>query len=92
MNANLEAIHRAGADLVLRYGALGIEAILATVENRSMLLLGEDIQLYTIETPRGLAGRTLAESQIGARTGMIVLAIKKKDQLEVNPHKSTRFD
>ena len=86
---NLEAIHRAGADLVLRYSSLGIEAILATIENRSMLLLGEDIQLYTIETLGNLAGHTLAESQIGAETSMIVLAIQKDGHLEVNPHKST---
>ena len=82
---NLEAIHRAGADLVLRFSSLGVEAILASLENRPMLLLGENIQMYTIETPGALAGKTLSESQIGARTGMIVLAVYVAEELMVNP-------
>ena len=85
---NLEAVHRAGADLVLRYGSLGVEAIMATIENRSLLLLGENIQLFKIETPTALVGKTLYESGIGADTGMIVLAIQKKNEFIANPPKS----
>ena len=84
---NVEACHRAGADLVLRYTSLCIEAVLAVVEQRAMLFLGEHIQFYHIPTPESLYRKTLAESQIGLNTGMIVLAIECNNQLIPNPSK-----
>ena len=73
---NLEAIHRAGADFVLSYATLGTRAVLAALRGRELVVLGEDVDLFSVPTPRALRGRTLAQTGIGARTGMSVVAVR----------------
>ena len=84
---NIDASHRAGSDLVLRYSSLGVEAVLAAMENRKMMVLGEYLQFYHVPTPESLYGKTLAESHIGSETGVIVLGVENENQLITNPSK-----
>ena len=79
---NLEAIHRAGADFVLSYTTLGIEAIMSLLRGQPPVLLGEGVELLTLAVPPSLAGRRLRESGIGSRTGLSVVALKHGDRLE----------
>jgi len=73
---NLEAIHRAGADFVLSYATLGMEAVYSAIKGKRLVVLGEGADLFTRDVPSSLTGRTLAESEIGARTGLNVVAIE----------------
>lgn len=82
---NIEATHRAGSDLVLRYTSLGVEAVLAVMENRPMMILGEHVRFYHIPTPEMLYLTKLSDSQIGSATGMIVLAVESDNKLRINP-------
>ena len=79
---NLEAIHRAGADFVLSYTTLGIEAIMSMLRGHPPVLLGEGVELLSLPVPPSLAGRRLRESGIGSRTGLSVVALKHGDRLE----------
>ena len=88
---NLEASHRAGSDLVLRYSSLGIEAVLSVMENRTMMVVGEHLQFYHVETPSSLYQKTLGESKIGSGTGMIVLAVEHDGHLDPNPSRDYVF-
>lgn len=72
---NIEAIQRAGADFVLSYASLGVHSVLATVQQRQLVVLGEGSDLFHIPVPRALAGRTLAEADLGERTGLNVIAL-----------------
>ena len=78
---NVEAIHRAGADFVLSYTTLGIEAVMSLLHGHEPVLLGEGVELFAIRVPASLAGKTLGQSGIGSRTGMSVLALQQGDQL-----------
>jgi len=73
---NLEAIHRAGADFVLSYVTLGAEAVYSAIKGRRLVVLGEGVDFVTRDVPAPLAGQTLAQSEIGARTGLNVVAIE----------------
>jgi voltage-gated potassium channel len=73
---NVEAIHRAGADFVLSYTTLGIEAIMSVLRGYELVILGEGVELFSIPVPTSLAGRRLADSGIGSRTGMSVVALE----------------
>ena len=78
---NLEAIHRAGADFVLSYTTLGIEAVMSLLRGRPPVLLGEGVELFSAAVPASLSGRPLGGSEIGSRTGLSVLGIQQGDAL-----------
>jgi len=81
---NLESIHRAGADFVLSYASLGVEAIASIIEGHEPVIFGEGIDLFELLVPASLDNKTLSESRIGSRTGLSVLAVQQGDQLVTN--------
>jgi Trk K+ transport system NAD-binding subunit len=78
---NLEAVHRAGADFVLSYADLGVDALMSIVQGQELVVLGQGIDLFCLPVPAALAGRTLGDTGIGSRTGMSVVAIQQEGQL-----------
>lgn len=78
---NVEAIHRAGADFVLSYTTLGIEAVLSVLRGYELVILGEGVELFSIPVPRSLAGRPLRETGIGSKTGLSVVALQMGEAL-----------
>jgi Trk K+ transport system NAD-binding subunit len=82
---NLEAIHRAGAEFVLSYSTLGVTSLLSLVQGRALVLVGEGVDLFVEAVPDSLARRTLAETELGTRTGLNVVALQKPDGPAVNP-------
>jgi Trk K+ transport system NAD-binding subunit len=77
---NLDAIYRAGADFVLSYATLGVDAITSILRGKKLIVLGEGVDLFTRNVPESLQGKSLAESGIGAMTGMSVVALKRADE------------
>lgn len=49
---------------------------MSILNNRELVVLGEGVDLFTRELPPSLHGKTLAESGIGAQTGLNVVAVK----------------
>jgi Trk K+ transport system NAD-binding subunit len=78
---NLDAIYRAGADFVLSYSTLGVDAVMSILNDRELVVLGEGVDLFTRALPSSLHGKTLAESGIGAQTGLNVVAVKTDGHL-----------
>jgi len=54
---NLESIHRAGADLVLSYASLAVESIVALLQRRELVMLGEGVEFFAVPVPPALVGR-----------------------------------
>jgi Trk K+ transport system NAD-binding subunit len=81
LERNVEAIHRAGADFVLSYTSLGVEAVMARLRGLEPVLLGEGVGLFSITVPPSLAGQPLRDSGIGSRTGMSVVALRVGETL-----------
>jgi voltage-gated potassium channel len=86
---NLEAIHRAGADFVLSEVALGVRAVLAALQNREIVVLGEQVDVFVVAVPPALAGRTLEQSGIGRGTGVTVIGIQDGETIIEAPGAST---
>lgn len=78
---NIDIIHRAGANFVLSYATLGSEAVLSIAKGQELTVLGEGITLFIVPVPNSLVGKSLAESGIGAKTGLSVIAIKEKSKV-----------
>ena len=79
---NVNIIQKAGANFVLSYSTLGSEAVLSISKNQELTVLGEGFTLFIIPIPKSLEGKSLAESDIGAKTGLSVIAIKEKSEVK----------
>jgi voltage-gated potassium channel len=86
---NIASMQRAGADLVLSYDSLGVETITALARGRPLVLLGEGVELLEVATPPNLAGKALGESEIGARTGLNVVALEVEGEVIQTPGAQT---
>ena len=91
-NRNLEAIHRAGADFALSYSSLGAEAVVSFIEGHEVVVLEGDVDLFSVQLPPSLENKTLAESGIGSRTGLSVVAVQQDGQLVTNLRASMQLE
>ena len=91
-NRNLEAIHRAGADFALSYSSLGAEAVVSLIEGHELVILEENVDLFSVQLPPSLENKTLAESGIGSRTGLSVVAVRQDGQLMTNLRASMQLE
>lgn len=86
---NLEAIYRAGADSVLSYSSLGVKSVLSFLRGNDLVVLDEGADIIVVPVPSSLAGKTLRESDVRARTGLNVIAVQRGDDVITNPPAST---
>ena len=89
---NLEAIHRAGADFVLSYSSLGAEAVMSLLEGHELVILGEGVDLFSVRLPPSLENKTLAETGIGSRTGLSVVAVRQDGRLVTSLRASMQME
>jgi Trk K+ transport system NAD-binding subunit len=76
---NLDAIYRAGADSVLSYSTLGAKVLLARILGTQATFVGEGVDLFVEPVPAALVGKPLADSEIGAKTGLNVVCVQRAD-------------
>lgn len=82
---NVSTLHRAGADFVMSYPVLGVDAVFGVLAQQDVLMLVEGLTLFRVQAPPSLAGVTLAQSRIRQETGCSVVAIQDGDRFLINP-------
>ena len=83
--SNVDAIHRAGSDFVISYSALGAESVLAFVQRRPLIMLGAGVEIIDAPVPGSIAGKRLADSGVGAKTGLNIIAVQRGESVVPNP-------
>ena len=56
------------------------------------MILGEDAELLSVKLPPSLRNKTLAESEIGSRTGLSVVAVQQNGQLVTSLRASMKLE
>ena len=59
--------------------------MLSSLQQSDLVVLGEGADLFVEKVPGGIEGKTLAESGIGAQTGLNVIAVRVDGQSVTNP-------
>lgn len=86
---NISTLHRAGADFVLSYASMGANAIFNMLKRTNILLLAEGLDVFTVDMPPSLVGRTLGGSAVRKTTDCNVVAIDGPDGMIINPDPAT---
>jgi Trk K+ transport system NAD-binding subunit len=85
MEKNVSTLHRAGADFVMSYASMGASAIFNFLERGDILMLAEGLNVFSFDTPPGLAGRSLRDADVHGATGCHVVAVGHGGQMRINP-------
>ena len=85
LQRNVNTLHRAGSDFVLSYATMGANAIFNILERNDIIIIAEGLNVFTINTPAHLVGKSLKDSAIRQDTGCNVLSITTEDNQIINP-------
>lgn len=92
LDRNVATLHRAGADFVMSYASMGANAIFNLLNRSNILMVAEGLDVFEVEIPISLAGRTLAESEVRSSTGCTIVALRTADtSLQINPNPHQRL-
>ncbi|MBM4272004.1 MAG: potassium channel protein [Deltaproteobacteria bacterium] len=89
---NVSTLHRAGADFVMSFSSLGANAIFNFLKNEDTLMLAEGLNIFRMKAPQSLIGKTLAQSNIRQMTNCSVVAIKRGEDMSINPDPQTLIE
>jgi voltage-gated potassium channel len=84
VDRNVGTLHRAGADAVLSYASLGAAAIWNASSDADRLIIAEGLEVFEMDVPDSLIGRSLADADIGAETGCTVVALKQDGRMQTD--------
>jgi Trk K+ transport system NAD-binding subunit len=85
LDRNVNTLHRAGANLVMSFSSMVTSTIMNLLEPQQMLMLSEGLNVFRVSAPEGLANRQLRSMRIREDTGCSVVAVKRKEELIINP-------
>ncbi|HVM10263.1 MAG TPA: NAD-binding protein [Acidimicrobiales bacterium] len=85
LDRNVTTLHRAGADFVMSYASTGATAMWNVLTADNTLQLAEGLDVFRVELPPALVGKTLRTARIRENTGCTVVATAAGDHLAANP-------
>jgi voltage-gated potassium channel len=92
LERNVATLHRSGADFVMSYASTGANAIINLLGRDNILMVAEGLDIFEMDVPPPLAGKTIAEAEIRAKTGATVVAIRDGTRIQVTLDPSQRLD
>ncbi|MFN7211235.1 MAG: TrkA C-terminal domain-containing protein, partial [Aggregatilineales bacterium] len=88
LERNVATLHRAGADFVLSYASMGANAIINLIGRDNILMVAEGLDIFEVEIPPELAGKSLAECDLRNRTGCTLVGVRQNGAVSIlsDPH------
>lgn len=77
LSRNVSTLHRAGADLVLSYAAMGANLLFNRLRRQRVMHVAEGLDLVAVPITARLAGRTLVELDLPRTTGCLAVALRR---------------
>ena len=85
LDRNVSTLHRAGADFVMSYASMGSNAIFNILQRDEVLMIAEGLNVFRMEIPTKMIGKSIQETDIRRNTGCSIIAINQGDGLLINP-------
>jgi voltage-gated potassium channel len=92
LDRNVGTLHRAGADFVMSYASMGANAFFNILERDEVLMIAEGLNVFRMNTPKKIAGKTILECNIRQQTGCSIVAIQKDTEMLINPDPNIRLE
>ena len=89
LDRNINTLHRAGANLVMSFSSLFTTTILNLLNPHKLLMLSEGLNIFRSEPNQAIVGKALREQKIRHTTGCSIIAIKRGEEMLLNPEPDT---
>ncbi len=91
LDRNISILHTAGANLVMSAASLAANTIFNLLISHKVLMVSEGLNIFRVKTHPSLAGSTLIKSKIREDTGCTVIAVRRGEQMRLNPEPDLRL-
>lgn len=88
---NVSKLHRAGADLVMSYAAIGVGAILNVLLPGEISVFTDGLVVFNTPVPEKITGKSVIDSKIREKSGCSVVALRREEALTVGPDPKTQL-
>jgi len=85
LDRNINTLHRAGANLVMSFSSLCTTTIMNLLKPEKILMLSEGLNVFRTVLNGKMENKRLLELGIREKTGCSVIAIKRGEELVINP-------
>lgn len=75
LERNVATLHRVGADFVLSYASIGANTMVNLLGRMNILMMTEGLDIFEVNVPPSIRGKTVAECDIQKKTGCTVVAL-----------------
>lgn len=82
LERNIATLHRSGADVVMSYASTGANAIINLIGRDNILMVTEGLDVFEVEIPDTLEGKTVADIDIRRKTGCTVIALRNNGDMQ----------
>lgn len=80
LERNVATLHRAGADFVMSYASTGANAMINLLGRDNILMVAEGLDVFEVDVPDVLAGKTVADCDIRRKTGCTIIALSEDNE------------
>ena len=89
LDRNINTLHRAGANLVMSFSSLFTTTVLNLLNPDKLLMLSEGLNIFRSKPSLSIVGKALREQKIRHTTGCSIIAIKRGEEMLLNPDPET---
>lgn len=89
LDRNVNTMHRAGANLVMSYASLCTTTIINLLKPEKLLMISEGLNIFRSHPGKAITGKALRDQDIREETGCSVIAIKRGEDMLINPDPDT---
>ena len=89
LDRNINTMHRAGANLVMSFSSLVTTTILNLLKPEKLLMISEGLHIFRSTPHQSITGKALHDLHVREDTGCSIIAIKREEQMHINPDPST---
>lgn len=92
LDRTVDLLYKAGCDFVMSYASMGANSIFNLLKKGDILMIAEGVDVFRVEAPKKLVGKTIRESSIREKSGCSVVALVSEEEISINPNPSVTIE
>jgi len=92
LDRTVDHLYRAGCDFVISLSSMGANSIFNLLKKGNILMIAEGVDVFKVDSPKKLIGKTIMSSTVREKTGCSIVAITSGDEVMINPEPSTEIE